>query len=130
MMIVLFARTRSSPMSVVGIWQMGGAISRVADHDTGYGPRSAPWTLQIDSGWTDPAEDERHIAFTRDGIARMSAYSDGAMYIHYNVLEDADGLRAAYGPIYDRLAQVKAKYDPTNLFRVNQNIKPYVEETA
>lgn len=115
-------------MSVVGIWQMGGAMVRIADDTTGYGRQSAPWTLRIDSEWVDPAADENHIAFTRDGIERMSAYSDGSAYIHDNALEDADGLRGACGLIDDRLAQVKAKYDPTALFRVNQKIKPYVEE--
>ncbi len=128
--VVDIASNRSSPGTVVGIWQMGGAISRVADDATGYGPRSAAWTLQVDSGWADPTEDARHIAFTRDAIERLSAYSDGSMYIHYNVLEDTDGLKAAYGSVYDRLAQVKAKYDPMNLFRVNQNIKPDVDAMA
>lgn len=122
--IVEVGTKRSSPGTAVGVWQMGGAISRVSDDATGYGPRSDPWTVNIDSGWTDPAEDEQHIAFTREGWNQLQAVSSGGMYLHYGSLEKEDQIRAAYGPIYDRLAEIKARYDPMNLFRVNQNIRP------
>ena len=118
---------RSSPGTVVGVWQMGGAISKVGDEATGYGPRSDPWTVNIDSGWSDPSEDDRHIAFTREGWKHLQAVSSGGMYLHYGALEKEDQIRAAYGPIYDRLAEIKARYDPMNLFRVNQNIRPKTE---
>ncbi len=119
--------SRSSPQTVVGVWQMGGAIARVPDDATGYGPRGDPWTVNIDSGWTDPAEDDRHIAYTRAGWERLQGISGGGMYLHYGALEKADQIKAAYGPNYDRMVAIKKHYDPTNLFRVNQNIRPVDE---
>ncbi len=118
------ARSRSSPGTVVGVLQMGGAIARVADNATGYGPRSDPWTVNVDSCWTNATEDDQHIAFTRNAWERLQAVSSGGMYLHYGSLEKEDQIRAAYGANYDRLVEIKTRYDPMNLFRVNQNIRP------
>lgn len=122
--LVDIGATLSSPQTAFGIWQMGGAISRIADAATGFGPRSDPWTLTLDSGWTDPAEDDHHIAFTRGVWEKLRSISGGGMYIHYGYLDKEEQIKAAYGPVYARLAEIKARYDPLNLFRVNQNIKP------
>jgi FAD/FMN-containing dehydrogenase len=116
--------SRSSPGTLVSVMQMGGAVARVGDDATGYGPRSDPWTVNIDSGWTDPAEDDRHIAFTRDAWQRLQAFSRGGMYLHHGSLVKEEQIKAAYGPSYDRLVAVKTRYDAMNLFRVNQNIRP------
>jgi FAD/FMN-containing dehydrogenase len=122
--VVEIGSSRSSQKTMVGVWQMGGAISRVADDATGYGPRSDPWTVNVDSAWDDPSEDDRHIEWTRSAWGSLQSVSSGAMYLHYGALESEDQIRSAYGPIYDRLVAVKTKFDPTNLFRVNQNIRP------
>jgi len=116
--------SRSSPGTVVGVWQMGGALARVADDATGYGPRSDPWTVNVDASWTDAIEDDRHIAFARDAWTRLQAVSSGGMYLHYGSLEKEDQIKAAYGKNYGRLVEIKTRYDPMNLFRVNQNIRP------
>jgi FAD/FMN-containing dehydrogenase len=119
---------RSSPATVVGVWQLGGAMARVGPADTAYGRRDAPFLVNLDSAWREPAEAERHIAWTRDAWARLRPFSDGGMYLHYNAIEAEAEIRAAYGDNYDRLARVKAKFDPDNLFRLNQNIRPDPEQ--
>lgn len=116
--------SRSSPGTVVGVLQMGGAIARVADSATGYGPRSDPWAVNVDASWTDAVEDEQHIAFARDAWTRLQALSSGHMYLNYGSLEKEEQIKAAYGENYGRLVEVKTRYDPMNLFRVNQNIRP------
>lgn len=128
--LVEVGTSRSSSQTVVGVWQMGGAMARVPSEATGYGPRSDPWTVNIDSGWTDPTEDDRHIAFTREAWERLQAVSGGGMYLHYGSLEKDEQIRAAYGANYARLVEIKTKYDPMNLFRVNQNVKPAAEAVA
>jgi len=125
--VIEVGTSRSSPRTVVGVWQMGGAMARVPASATGYGARSDPWTVAVDSGWLDPAEDEQHIAFTRAAWERLQSVSSGGMYVHYGALEKEEQIRAAYGSNYHRLAEIKARYDPMNLFRVNQNIHPSVD---
>ncbi|HSR41425.1 MAG TPA: FAD-binding oxidoreductase [Longimicrobiales bacterium] len=122
--IVGVGDSRSSPRTISAIWQMGGAMSRIPPEDTAYGSRDAPWLLDCDSFWTDPEEDETHIRYTREAWERMSARSDGGMYLHYGVLEPQDRIRQAYGDNYDRLVEIKRRWDPHNLFRMNQNISP------
>jgi FAD/FMN-containing dehydrogenase len=116
--------SRSSPMTIVGIWQMGGAMARVPEDATGYGPRSDPWTINIDSGWTEAAEDDEHIGFTRGSWEALQGVSSGGQYLNYGDVEKAEQVKAAYGKSYERLVEIKTRYDPQNLFRVNQNIRP------
>ncbi len=81
--------------------------------------------LNIQSSWLEPGESQQHIQWTREFWAAMRPFSTGGVYV--NLLSQDDGeerLRAAYGSNYDQLVALKSKYDPTNLFRVNQNIKP------
>jgi FAD/FMN-containing dehydrogenase len=122
--IVDIGTSRSSPGTLIGVWQLGGAMARVPEDATGYGRRDDPWLVNIDSGWSDPAEDDKHISFTRDAWNRLMELSDGGMYLHYGDLEKDELIRRAYGKNYSRLVEVKTKYDPMNLFRINQNIKP------
>ena len=94
--------------------------------DTAFAGRTAPFLLSLDTSWTDPGLDEAAIAWTRRFWSEMHAYSSGGLYLNFAGFgEEQDELvRAAYGPNYDRLAQIKARYDPHNLFRINQNVKP------
>jgi FAD/FMN-containing dehydrogenase len=122
--LVEIGTSRSSPGTMIGVLQMGGAMAHVPEQATGYGPRSAPWCVNVDSSWADPAEDERHIAFTRMAWEKLQAVSDGGMYLHYGVRESEVQIRKAYGANYARLVEIKTRYDPMNLFRVTQNILP------
>ena len=116
--------TRSSPGTVVGIWQLGGAIARLRPDDSAYPRRHAPYLVNIDSAWTDGAETSRHVAWTRETWHSLQPFSDGGMYLHYGSLEEEAQVRVAYGANYDRLVGIKHRYDPDNFFRLNQNIRP------
>jgi FAD/FMN-containing dehydrogenase len=114
----------TSPLSALVLEQFGGAVSRVARDATAFPHRQADFNLAIISRWTDPAEADRHIAWARGVHQAITPYTSGT-YVNYLGNEGEDRVRAAYGPdIYDRLVAVKNEYDPTNLFRLNQNIKP------
>jgi hypothetical protein len=122
--VVEAANSSPSPGTVVGIWQQGGALSRRPASATAYGPRNEPFMVNIDSGWADPYESDRNIAWTRECWAALQRFSRGGMYLNYGSLEPEEQVRAAYGENYDRLVRAKDKYDPENVFRLNQNIRP------
>jgi FAD/FMN-containing dehydrogenase len=108
------------------LFPLGGAIGRVGEHETAFGHRDAAYDYVIYSMWTEPGESDRHIQWTRDFAAAMQPFSLG-VYVNEMGNEGEDRVRAAYNPeTYARLVALKNKYDPTNLFRLNQNIKPTV----
>lgn len=122
--MVAWADSSPSPGTVLGIWQQGGALSRRPATATAYGPRDEPFLVNIDSGWTDPRASDRNVAWTRECWAALRRFSRGGMYLNYGSLVPEEQVRAVYGKNYDRLARLKDKYDPDNMFRLNQNIKP------
>jgi FAD/FMN-containing dehydrogenase len=101
-------------------------MSRVGGEETAFGRRDAPFLLSFDATWTDPGQTERNIAWTRSTWSAMHRFSSGQLYLNFGGFgEEKEALvRAAYGTNYGRLAAIKARYDPTNLFRMNQNIPP------
>lgn len=113
-----------SPMSAVAIADCHGAYGRVAASDTAYAHRDAPFDLVILSSWTDPAASERNVAWTRALYDAVRPYGAGVYVNDLDRDEAPDRVRLAYGENYDRLASLKRRYDPTNLFRMNQNIPP------
>jgi FAD/FMN-containing dehydrogenase len=118
----------TSPGSVVAFQHMGGAISRVGEGDTAVSHRDAALAFVIQSGWVDPEESDRHIRWTREFWKAMQPFSTGGVYVNFlSEDEGEDRVQAAYGAAtYERLVALKNKYDPTNLFHLNQNIKPTV----
>lgn len=120
------AAKRPSPMTLIDLWAMGGAVSRVEAQETALGDRSAPFTLVLNTSWLDPQDTEVNIAWARNLWSAMHRFSSGNMYLNFPGL-DEDGeqmVRSSYGQNYERLVALKNKYDPMNLFRLNQNIKP------
>jgi FAD/FMN-containing dehydrogenase len=116
-------RKAPGPQCEIHVHQMGGAIARVGDGDTAFAERSMPFLLNAITGWHDPAQTEAHIDWARDVIAAASDASTGRAYINY--LGDSDAARSSYGDeTYKRLVALKNEYDPTNVFRLNQNIQP------
>ena len=112
----------SSPLSIPFLQQSGGAMQR---GDTAYAHRAALYNLVLTAQWLDPGESERHVRWTRELWQALRPYATGGIYVNHIGHEDgADQVRATYGTYYQRLAELKQKYDPTNLFRHNQNIKP------
>jgi FAD/FMN-containing dehydrogenase len=104
----------------------GGATNRVGVQDTAYPLRDATYALNAISAWTDPAQDQANIAWSQALWEAMQPYSPGSVYFNFLGIGDEgdDRVKAAYGPNYARLAQIKAIYDPQNLFRLNHNIRP------
>lgn len=120
-----FATKHTSPLSDFKVPALGGAIARVGENDTAYGHRSAPFILNINTRWTDPAESDVHRAHTQSIWESVQPYADGGAYVNFMGEEGDDRVRAAYGEEkYARLQAVKDALDPENVFRMNQNIKP------
>lgn len=111
------------PLGQVNIIHLGGAMSRVATDATAFPHRDARFIYNIVPSWMTPAETESTRAWMLDFAADLRPFSSG-VYVNFLGDEGADRVREAYGSNYDRLAALKRKYDPTNFFRLNQNIPP------
>ena len=111
------------PQCEIHVHQMGGAVARVGDNATAFAQRSMPFVLNAVSGWHDQSQRDSHTHWARTVIEAASDASTGRAYVNY--LGDRDAARAAYGEeTYARLVSLKDDYDPTNVFRLNQNIRP------
>lgn len=121
-----YAEHRPTPLTDVVIWHHGGAMSRVGETETAYAGRDAPFLVTGEVSWTDPSQTDEAIAWGREFWNAMERHSTGGLYLNFPGLgEEKEALvRAGYGVNYDRLAELKAKYDPANLFRMNLNITP------
>jgi FAD/FMN-containing dehydrogenase len=114
----------ASPRSYTLLPHMGGAVSRIAEQATAFGNRAAAFAININAVWNVSVEDDAHIEWARAFFAATERFSTGGVYVNFLGVEGEERIRAAYGANYDRLAEVKARYDPANFFRVNQNIGP------
>jgi len=112
-----------SQMMVVEWAQMGGAVGRVAPEATSYWGRTATHNLIIETEWKDRGEDQSHIKAARAVWATVEKFTDG-FYVNTEPGADDKRVRGTYGGNYERLQELKKKYDPTNLFRLNANIRP------
>jgi FAD/FMN-containing dehydrogenase len=103
-------------------------MARVGAAETAFGDRSSEWMLSIDSTWHDPADDDANVDYTRAFWDAAVPYSDGKTYFNFPGLfeEGEAAVRSSYGANHSRLARIKDAYDPDNLFRLNQNIRPAV----
>ena len=119
-----------SPATGVGLQQMHGVASRVDPTATAFPHRDEHYDLLILSQWADPAESESNVEWTRSLFEAMKPFCEGGVYVNNLGDEGEDRVREAYGANYERLLALKGKYDPTNLFRLNQNIKPPNETTS
>jgi FAD/FMN-containing dehydrogenase len=124
--LVEHANRATSQLTAVVIEYYGGAASRVGVSETAFAHREAQYDVGILTQWTDPGESQRHIEWTRSLADALRPYSSGAYLLNFLDEEGDDTIRAAFGENYRRLVEVKNKYDPTNFFRLNQNIKPKV----
>lgn len=119
------AAKRPSARSTMDIWPMRGAAARVGATDTAFG-RRWPFMIAFESSWFEEPNDTANVAWSRGAYASMNHFDSGGIYLNFPGFgeEQEQLVRAAYGVNYDRLVAVKTAYDPTNLFRMNQNIKP------
>jgi FAD/FMN-containing dehydrogenase len=113
-----------SPMTACVIESIGGAVSRVAPTAMAYAHREPGFNLLLLSQWTDPADTEPNIAWTRETFEALQPHMADRRYVNYLAADDSGHTRDAYGANYERLVELKRRYDPDNVFRLNQNIDP------
>jgi FAD binding domain/Berberine and berberine like len=125
--IVAKAQDRPAPLTLVNTFHMGGAIARVGEEDTAFATRTSPYMVSIDGMWTEAGDDEANVAWVRSAWSDISEYGTGEVYLNFTGLSDEDataGVDSAHGRNLGRLAEIKAKYDPDNFFRINNNVVP------
>jgi hypothetical protein len=114
-----------TPECEIFLAQLGGAVNRVAGDATAYPHRDIQFVMNVHTRWTDPKEDKTCIAWARQFFDETAPFATGGVYVNFMPEDEAQRVRGgAYGPNYDRLARIKRKYDPRNLFRTNKNIGP------
>jgi FAD/FMN-containing dehydrogenase len=122
--LVRHHRDVTSPKSEIHVHHMGGAVARVPAAATAFGDRSAPFLLNVIASTFTPEGYDGAVAWAQELHAAMTPSLTGGSYVNFLSAEGDDRVRAAYGANYDRLVALKDEYDPTNLFRLNQNIRP------
>lgn len=122
--IVDYAGDLPGPECEIFIAQLGGATNRIAKDATAYPHRDAAFVLNVHTRWQDPAEDDKCTAWARKFFDESAAYATGGVYVNFMSEDESKRTQGAYGSNLERLQKVKARYDPTNLFRLNQNIEP------
>jgi FAD/FMN-containing dehydrogenase len=119
------AASFSSPLSLLGLFYVHGAATRVPTNATAFSARRPLWDFDIIGQWADPAESSGHIAWVRALWDRLEPELLGTVYINHMAADDKpEKVRASYGENYARLRELKRIYDPMNLFRVNANVSP------
>ena len=124
--LLKYANRIPDPQTEIAFAQLGGAISRVPLEATAYTHRDAQFLVNVHGRWDNPANDAKCIAWARELFQAASPFATGGVYVNFLTQDEQERVRAAYGANYGRLVQVKNKYDPTNFFRLNQNVQPTV----
>ena len=106
------------------MYPIDGAAHKVGKNDTPWAYRDANWAQVMVGVDPDPANKEKITKWTKDYFDAIHPYSSGGAYINFMMEQGQERVKASYKDNYERLVKIKTKYDPTNLFRVNQNIKP------
>jgi FAD/FMN-containing dehydrogenase len=122
------ARGLPGPGCEIFLTQMGGRAKRIPHGATAYAQRDIDFSMNVHARWTEPSQDAECIAWARDVFGATAPFATGGVYVNFMTGDESDRVRAAYGANYDRVRGLKRKYDPTNLFRVNQNIRPSLPE--
>lgn len=122
--MIEFAGKLPSPKCEIFIGLLAGAANRVPADSMAYAHRDAKFALNVHGRWDQAADDERCIAWAREFFESSAPYASGTVYVNFMTKDEVDRIAAAYGSNYDRLVQIKRKYDPENVFHLNQNIKP------
>jgi hypothetical protein len=119
-----YGSTIASPLTSIALWQLGGAVARVDESETAFNGRNAAFTFNINGNSKTAGAFEAEREWARGYWSALAPYHTSA-YVNFLMEEGDERVRQAYGAEkYDRLKALKRKYDPTNLFRLNQNIRP------
>jgi FAD/FMN-containing dehydrogenase len=116
--------TLPSPQCEIFLGQIGAQTCRVPVDATAYSSRDTQYAMNVHGRWDDASDDERCIAWARAFFAAAAPFALGSVYVNFMTQEEGGRVADAYGPNYERLIAVKQRYDPHNLFRHNQNIRP------
>lgn len=122
--MVEHGRRISSSITTVALWQMGGAVSRVGDDETAFNGRQVGFTFNINGNTETAAGFDEQREWARGYWSALSPYHQ-SVYVNFLMEEGEERVKQAYGEQkFERLKEVKRRYDPTNVFRLNQNIRP------
>jgi FAD/FMN-containing dehydrogenase len=113
-----------SPHCEIFFGLIGGATTRPAADATAYSHRNAIYVCNVHGRWETAAEDQKCIEWARGYFRDVTPFATGGVYVNFLTDDESDRIKTAYGPGYNRLVAIKQKYDPENLFRMNQNIRP------
>jgi len=122
--MIEFAGKLPTPQCEIFVGLVAGAANRVPADAMAYAHRDAKFVLNVHGRWNEAAEDERCIAWARSFFEASAPYASGGAYVNFMTEDESDRVAAAYGANYARLVQIKRRYDPENVFHLNQNIKP------
>lgn len=122
--LVQFAGMLPTPECEIFVAHLDGAAGRTAADATAYPHRDAKFVLNVHTRWHDPGEDGKCVSWARRFFEATAPHATGGVYVNFLGADEQDRVRAAYGSNYNRLAALKAKYDPDNVFQVNLNVKP------
>ena len=130
--VAAFAASQPSPLSTIDVWLMGGALRDEPPGGSAYSGRDAGFLVNPEADWDEPAGDEANLAWARQLIEALKPYTVGTYLNFPGLLEEGEAqLRASFGPNYERLVEVKTRWDPDNVFRLNHNVPPRrIEEAA
>jgi hypothetical protein len=117
-------RSRPSPFNEIHLHQMGGAAARIGADASAFGNRQAPFLLNIIARWLDPGDDERQLTWARGLRDAMQPFATGGTYVNFLGVGDARVRDAYDAERYSRLVELKRRWDPRNVFHLNQNVAP------
>lgn len=122
--IIQFAGKLPTPQCEIFLALIAGASNRISADATAYGHRDTKIVLNVHGRWDDSADDKRCVVWARDFFKASAPYASAGAYVNFMTEDEVDRIAAAYGSNFARLAQIKRKHDPGNIFHLNQNIKP------
>jgi FAD/FMN-containing dehydrogenase len=122
--VIEYTDTLPSPQCEIFIALLGGQANRVAEDATAYAHRNVKFVMNVHGRWGESAKDGECVSWSRDFFEAARPFAMGGVYVNFMTEEETNRIGAAYGRNYERLARIKQKYDPGNLFHLNQNIRP------
>ena len=122
--IIEFAGKLPSPQCEIFVGMIAGAPNRIAPDAMAYGHRDARFVMNVHGRWDEAKDDQKCIGWAREFFKASAPFASAGAYVNFMTGEEGDRVAAAYGANYDRLVQIKKRYDPDNIFHLNQNIKP------
>jgi FAD/FMN-containing dehydrogenase len=122
--LIAHARKIPDPQTEIAFAQLGEGVTKVPKDATAYTHRDAAFVMNVHGRWDNPADDAKCIAWARELFQAATPFATGGAYVNFLTQEEQGRVKLAYGSNYDRLVKLKMKYDPNNLFRINQNILP------